>query len=318
MTLESRIAAMLLTAVCTGTASAQSYPTKPIRTLMTIAGTGAELMARMVAQGMSEGLGQQAFIEVQSAAGGMIANEAVMKAAPDGHTILLASAASQLLLARRLGADASKSLTPITRMVDAVLVVVSNPALPVNSVTELIAHIRKNPGKVFYSHSSVGGNHHLSGEQIRMLANIDFPHVPYKGGTQALMDTVSGQVQVNFAALSSVVSLLKAQKVRLLGINNSMRHPSVPDIPTITEQVPGYQPAPAWLAYFGPAGMPAPVLQRLGAEIRKNVERADVRAKADELGFVAVTSTSEELLESVKRDVALTNRIVEAAGVKFE
>lgn len=316
---RSRIlAAALACATCAGAVSAQSFPSKPVRTLMTISGTGAEFMARMVAQGMTEAFGQTVFIEVQSAAGGMIANETVMKAAPDGNTILLASAASQLALFRKLGADASRSLTPITKMVEAVLVVVSNPALPVNSVTELVAHIRKNPGKVFYSHSSTGGNHHLSGEQIRLLTGIDWPHVPYKGGTQALMDTIAGQVHVNFAALSSVVSHLKTQKVRLLGINNAKRHHLVPEMPTISEQVPGYQAAPAWLAYFAPPNLPPPVLQRLGAEIRRNLERVDVRAKADELGFVAVTSTPEELQDSVRRDVALTSRIVAAAGIKFE
>ena len=315
----SRLMAVLIGAsVCLNGLYAQTYPAKPVRTLMTISGTGAELMARMVAQGMTESFGQAVFIEVQSAAGGMIANDAVMRAAPDGHTILLASAASQLQWYRSDRADAARSFAPITKMVEAILVVVSNPSLPVNSVTEMVAYARRNPGKVVYSSSSIGGNHHLSGEQIGMLTGIKWLHVPYKGGTQALMDTISGQVQVNFAALSSVVSHLKTQKVRLLGVNNARRYHLVADTPTITEQVPGYQPAPAWLAYFGPPNLPATLVQRLGTEIRKNLERPDMRAKAEEIGFVVVTSSAEELGEGVRRDVALTNRIIEAAGIKFE
>lgn len=316
----SRIAGIVIAIValaCAGAVHAQPYPSKPIRTLLTISG-GADIIARLVAQSLSDSLGQPMVVEVQSGAGGMIAADMVMRAAPDGHTLLLSSAATQIQLARKARIDVSKSFTPITKMAETILVVVSNPSLPVSSLNELVAYARRNPGKLFFSTSSTGGVHHLSGEEIRMLTGIDWVHVPYKGGVQALMDTITGQVHVNFAALSTTVPHIKTQKVRILGVNNSQRYRVIPDVPTISEQIPGYRAPPAWLAYFGPAGLPASIASRLHAEIIRTMRRPEIQAKAEEIGFVVVTSSPEELVEGLKRDLALVNRIIESAGIKLE
>jgi tripartite-type tricarboxylate transporter receptor subunit TctC len=316
----TRIAGRILGALALAGACAchaQSYPFKPIRTLLTISG-GADIVARLVAQSLSESLGQPMVVEVQSGAGGTIAADVVMRAAPDGHTLLLSSAATQLQLSRNPRIDVARDFTAIAKAVETVLVVVANAALPASSLSELIDLARRSPGKLFFSTSSTGGIHHLSGEQIRLLTGIEWVHVPYKGGTQALMDTITGQVHVNFAALSTAVAHAKSRKVRILGVNNAQRYHVIPDVPTVSEQVPGYQPPPAWLAYFGPAGVPMPVVSRLNAEIIRSMKVPEIRAKAEEIGFVVATGSPAELAESVRRDIALVKRIIDTAGIKLE
>ena len=309
-----RLAALALALLCME-AAAQAFPSKPIRTLLTISG-GADIVARLVAEGMSQSLGQPVVVETQSAAGGLVAAGMVMRAAPDGHMLLLSSSATQQQLWRDPKFD-EQSLTPVTKAVDAILVMVANPSMPA-TLKGLVEHARRNPGKVTYSSSSTGGIHHLSGEAVRLLTGIDWLHVPYKGGTQALTDTIAGQVDVNFGALSTALPHVKSGKLRLLAINNARRYPVVPAVPTIAEELPGYQAPPSWLAYFGPGGMPPAIVKRLHGEITRILHRPDVRAKAEDVGFVVVTTTPEELAEGVKRDVALVNRIIEQAGIRLE
>ena len=198
------------------------------------------------------------------------------------------------------------------------LLVVSNPSLPVNSIKQLIEYAKRNPGKVSYGTSGIGTAHHLSAELIRSLTGIEWVHVPYKGGPPVLTDLMTGRIQLGFSILATATPLVSTGKIKILGVNNDQRYPVIPDIPTVTEQLPGYQAAPGWAAYFGPAGLPRPIVQRLNAEIVKAAKGPDVRGKAQDVGLVMGTSAPEEMTQIIRRDIATTTRMVQAAGIKPE
>src|SRR5713226_292591 len=301
-------------------AFAQVYPVRPIRSIMTVAG-GADIVARLVAQGLTEALGQPVVVESQAGAGGAIGAETVARAAPDGHTIMLASASTVVMnrfLSKSARLDPLRDFMPITKAFDTVALVVTSPSLPVDSVRELIEYARRNPGKLSFGTSGVGTTHHLSGEAIRLLAGIDWIHVPYKGGPPVLTDLVGGQIPVGFTILATAAPFIKSGKVKVLAVNGARRYPVIPDVPTVGEQLPGYEAPSTWGGYFGPAGMPQPVAKRLHDEIVKVLSRHEVRSKAEDIGFVIDPSSPEELTETIRRDIAYTSRIVKAIGIQPE
>ena len=183
---------------------------------------------------------------------------------------------------------------------------------------ELIEYARRNPGKLSFGTSGVGTTHHLSGEAIRLLAVIDWIHVPYKGGPPVLTDLVGGQIQVGFTILATAAPFIKSGKVKVLAVNGARRYPVIPEVPTVGEQLPGYEAPSTWGGYFGPAGMPPAIVARLHDEIVKVLSRPEVRSKAEDIGFVIDTSTPEELTETIRRDIAHTSRIVKAIGIRPE
>jgi tripartite-type tricarboxylate transporter receptor subunit TctC len=299
---------------------AQAYPSKPIRIIMAVGG-GAEVVTRLTAQKMSEDFGQPVLVEIQAGAAGAIGADLVARAAPDGYTLLLAGASSQIMrpfLAKNTPYDPIKSFTPIIRVAEAVMCVMANPSLPMNSLKELVDYAKRNPGKISYASSGIGTNHHLSAELVKQVAGIDMVHVPYKGGADVLTGLVSGQVPVAFGILATAASQVKSGKIKILAINNAKRYSAMPDIPTVSEQVPGYEPAPGWMGYLGPAGLARPVLGRLHTELVKVLAQPDIRAKAEDIGFTIETGTSEEFAAAIKRDLAIVGKIVKAAGIQPE
>src|SRR5712691_6971697 len=296
------------------------YPTRPIRSIMTVAG-GADIVARLVAQGLTEALGQPVVVESQAGAGGAIGAETVARAAPDGHTIMLASASTVVMnrfLSKSARLDPLRDFMPITKAFETVALVVTSPSLPVDSVQELIEYARRNPGKLSFGTSGVGTTHHLSGESIRLIAGIDWVHVPYKGGPPVLTDLLSGQIQVGFSILATAAPFVSSGKIKLLAINGAKRFHVIPNVPTVGERLPGYEAPSTWGGYFGPAGMPPAIVARLHDEIVKVLSRPEVRSKAEDIGFVIDTSTPEELTETIRRDIAHTSRIVKAIGIRPE
>jgi tripartite-type tricarboxylate transporter receptor subunit TctC len=308
----------LFLAVASANAFAQAWPSKPIRTILSFAG-GADIIARIVAQHLQEALGQPVVVEAMSGAGGAVGAQYVARAAPDGYTIFLSTSSTQVMnqfLSKNTGYDPIKDFTPIARTSETVLMVVANQNLPVSTIKELIEYAKKNPGKLSYGTSGVGTTHHLSGEQIALLTGIDWVHVPYKGGPPVVTDTMTGQVQVGFTILATVATFLP--KLKLLGINNEQRFAGMPNVPTITEQLPGYEPPPVWVGYFGPAGLPQPIVQRLHGEITKTMSAPDVQAKLTPLGLVARPGPPEELTRLIKRDLANVGKLVKQVGIKPE
>ena len=300
--------------------AADVYPARPIRSIMTVAG-GADIIARLVAQGLTGALGQPVVVEIQSGAGGAIGAEAVARAAPDGYTIMLASASTLVMnrfLSKSARLDTLKDFTPITKAFETVAVVVASPSLPAGSMRELIEYAKRHPGKVSYGTSGVGTTHHLSGESIRLLTGIDWVHVPYKGGPPVITDLVGGEIQVGFSILATAAPFIASGKVRLLAVNGAKRYHVIPDVPTVSEDLPGYEPPPTWGGYFGPAGMPQDIVNRLHDEIVRVLSSPQVRARAEGIGFPIATSTPGELSATIRRDIEHTAKIVKAIGIKPE
>jgi tripartite-type tricarboxylate transporter receptor subunit TctC len=214
--------------------------------------------------------------------------------------------------------DPLKDFTPITKAFETIALVVTGPSLPVGSIKELIEYARRNPGKLSFGTSGIGTTHHLSGEAIRILTGIDWVHVPYKGGPPVLADLVSGEIQVGFTVLATAASFANSGKIRILAVNGAKRYRVIPEVPTVAEQLPGYEAPPTWGGYFGPFGMPEAILQRLHDEIVKVLNQPEVRAKAEAIGFPVDTSTPEELAATIRRDIEVTGRIVKAVGIQPE
>lgn len=321
MSLRAAVSMGLALAAWVDLAAGQpAYPARPIRSIITVAG-GADIIARLVAQGVAGSLGQPVVVETQSGAGGAIGAEAVARAAPDGYTIMLTSASALVMnrfLSKSARVDPLKDFTPITKAFETIAVVVTTPAQPFASMRELIAYAKRSPGKLSYGTSGVGTTHHLSGESIHLLTGIDWVHVPYKGGPPVLTDLVGGQIQVGFSVLATAAPFVASGKVKLLAVNGTKRYHVIPDVPTISEELPGYEPPPTWAGYFGPAGMPPAVVSRLHDEIVRVLESPAVRAKAEEIGFPIATSTPEELNATIRRDVEYTAGIVKAVGIRPE
>jgi tripartite-type tricarboxylate transporter receptor subunit TctC len=313
-------AAAAASVITASAAFGQTYPVKPIRVIMTV-GSGADLVARVVAQRMSETLGQPVLVEIQSGAGGAVGADVVARAAPDGHTILLGAAGSQIMhvfLAKTTSYDPVKDFTPISQVASAVTGVMAHPSFPGNSVKEMIDYARRNPGKISYGSSGVGTTGHLSAELLKMLTGINMVHIPYKSGSQSVTDLIGGQIPISIISLSPVIPHLKTGKVKILGMNTSKRFRVLPVIPTVGEQVPGYEPPPAWMGYFGPAGLPQPIVRRLNEEIVKAVNSEEVRAKFEAIGFMVLTSTPEEFAATIRSNLETMAKVVKAAGIQPE
>jgi tripartite-type tricarboxylate transporter receptor subunit TctC len=303
-----------------GAAHAQSYPTRPIRSIMTVAG-GADIVARLVAQGLTRALGQPVVVETQSGAGGAIGAESVARAAPDGYTIMLTSASALVMnrfLSKSARLDPLRDFTPITKAFETVALVVASPALPVGSMRDLVEYAKSHPGRLSYGTSGIGTTHHLSGESIRLLTGIDWVHVPYKGGPPVITDLIGGEIQVGFSILATAAPFIASGKIKILAVNGAERYHVIRDVPTVTEQLPGYEPPSTWGGYFGPAGMPQAIVVRLHDEIARILNSPEVRAQAEDIGFPVATSTPEELTATIRRDIEYTAKIVTAVGIRPE
>ncbi len=301
-------------------AQAQGYPARPIRSIMTVAG-GADIVARLVAQGLTGALGQPVVVETQSGAGGAIGADAVARAAPDGYTIMLTSASALVMnrfLSKSARLDPLMDFTPITKAFETVALVVTSPALQVGSMRDLVEYAKRHPGKLSYGTSGIGTTHHLSGESIRLLTGIDWVHVPYKGGPPVITDLIAGEIQVGFSILATAAPFIASGRIKILAVNGAKRYHVIRDVPTVTEQLPGYEPPSTWGGYFGPAKMPRTIVARLHDEIVRILNSPEVRAKAEDIGFPVATSTPEELNATILRDIEYTAGIVKAIGIRPE
>ncbi|OGA01950.1 MAG: hypothetical protein A3H35_04065 [Betaproteobacteria bacterium RIFCSPLOWO2_02_FULL_62_17] len=298
----------------------QSYPVKPLKSLVT-AGGPAEIIARMIAQKMSESLGQPVVVEPGAAAGGSIAAAAVARAAPDGYTIMYAVPTPlvyRMFLARNVPYDPIRDFTPLANLGHAALVVAVPASSPFKNVNDAIAYARANPGKLSYGTSGVGSAHHLSAELLAILAGLKMVHVPYKDSVQVVTETIAERIPLLFTVYGASAQSVAAGKLRFLGMNMPKRYPAAPDVATITEQVPGYEAPPGWSAYFGPANMPAPLAQRLNAEVTKALLHPDVAPKMQGLGILIETSTPAELGALLKRSLDYAGKTIKAADIEPE
>ena len=321
VSLLSRFGLGLTAATLSSLAFAQAFPAKPIRMITEFgAGSGGDIILRVVTTVMAETLGQPIVVENRSGAGGVVAAEAVVRAAPDGYT--LGTYSPNALVTRRVLAkggspiDVLKDLTPITALGDAVMLVFVQPNGPIKSLKELIDSARANPGKLSYGSSGFGSIHHLAQEQVAMITGANMLHIPYKTGTEAVTALVSGQIPVTYAILGSIGPHLRAGKVVALARVGSTRLESMPQVPALTEIAPGFEPPPGWEGMFGPAGLPQPILRRLNTDAVKALGLPQSKVKLNELGFDIIANTPEEFTALIRSQIELVSRIAKSAKIQ--
>ena len=302
-------------------ATAQGFPSKPIRMIVPFPPGGVDTTGRLLAQKMTENLGQAVVLENRGGANGMIGSSEVARAAPDGYTMLMTTPSTHItavFLSKNVPFDPVKDFTPICMAVEPVTVLVVNSGVKVTSLRALVDLARASPGKMSYASSGIGSAFHLMGELFKTTANLDILHVPYKGTGPMLSDVVAGRIDMAFVALNSALVQEKSGKLKILAVAEGTRYARMPDLPSASEIVPGFEKPPSWFGFFGPAAMPKPVVDRLNAEIIKAVNAPDVRAKLDEGGFAIHNSTPEQFAAAMKKGFEQYGNAVRIAGVKPE
>jgi tripartite-type tricarboxylate transporter receptor subunit TctC len=303
-------------------ASAFAQGQRPLKIVVPFPpGNGTDILARLMAPKMTASMHQAVIVENRGGANGMIGAEAVAHAAPDGTTILFTSPSTHvtaLFLSKNLPYDPAKDFTPITAAVEPVTVMTVNPSLPVNSVKELIAYAKANPGKLNYSSPGVGAVFHMSGELFKLGAGVDIVHVPYKGAAPALAGVIAGEVSIGFNSLASVLPHMRSGKVKVLAVLEAKRYPRLPDVPSIGEALPGFEKPASWFGLFGPAGLPPGVLARLHDGLVGALKEPDVHKKIDELAMTVIANTPEEFSVMIKNGIDQYGRLIKAAGIQPE
>jgi tripartite-type tricarboxylate transporter receptor subunit TctC len=307
-------------ALATG-AFAQTYPSKPIKLIVTYPpGGGADLMARLVSPKMAEALGQPVVVENKAGAGGQIGAAEVARANPDGYTILLDAAnhAVNPSLYAALPYDPAKAFQPISLLVRFPNVLVVNPQFAAKDVKELIAMAKAKPGSVAFASSGSGSAQHLAGELFRQRAGVDMTHIPYKGGGPALNDVIGGQVPIFFGNMASSLPHVKAGKLRALAITGSKRSDALPDVPTMVEAgLPDYE-VYEWNAIFAPAGTPAPIVAKLAEAIAKALHAPDVRERVASLGGEIAALSPHDTTRFVSEQTEIWGKVIRTARIKPE
>ncbi len=303
-------------------AQAQTYPDRPIKLVVPYApGGSTDLLGRTVAAKMGESMGQTIIVENRGGGGGMIGSELVARAAPDGYTFLVGTGATHGIVkftSKALNYDPVKDFTALTEAVEVPIVLAVHSSVPANNAMEFVEYVKKNPGKISFGSSGTGSPHHLAGELLKQITGIDMVHVPYKGAGPSMQDLVGGQIPAVFTTLSTAIPQMRGGKIKVLGLVESRRQPSVPDVPTIGESVPGYAMPRSWLGFFGPAGMPAPIVKRLNAELLKALHAPDTRAKLESAGMPVIGTSAEEFAIVVRDDIEMYRKIATSAGIKPE
>lgn len=300
-------------------AFSQAYPAKPLRMVVGFPpGGGNDIVARIIASRMQEGLGQPVVVENRPGNSGVIGAELVAKAAPDGYTLYLGSTGNSIApsIQARLPYDPVNGLAPVSMVGAAPSVIVVNSEVPARSIAELIAHAKSRPGKMTYASSGNGTTLHLGGELLKSMAGIDLVHVPYKGNAQALADVLGGQVDMIISALPPALPLARTGKVRIIAATTRERIRSLPDLATVAEQgIAGYEIF-TWYGVFATGGSPEAAIERLGAEIRSAVADPKVREQLDKQGVDAASSTPAEFRAFYLREIEKWGRAVKLAGIK--
>ena len=298
---------------------AQSYPARPVKIIVgQAAGSGSDTFARLIGQFLSERLGQQFVIENRPGAAGNIATEAVVRAPPDGYTLLLVNSANAVnaTLYDKLNFDFIRDIAPIRGIGSFAFVMEVNPSVPTKTLPEFIAHAKANPGKINMASAGSGSTSHVSGELFKMMAGVDMVHVPYRGSTPALTDLLGGQVQIMFDATPSSLPHIRAGKLRPLAVTTATRLDILPDIPTIGDFVPGYE-ASAWLGFGAPRNTPAAVVDRLNKEINLALSDSAIKTRLVDLGGLALPPSSPaEFGKLIADDTEKWAKVIRGANIK--
>jgi tripartite-type tricarboxylate transporter receptor subunit TctC len=299
---------------------AQSYPSRPVRLIVGLAaGGGQDIVARLMGQWLSERLGRQFIIENRPGASGNLALEAVANAPPDGYTLALLGVnnAINASLYNKPGFEFLRDIAPVAAVMRVPLVMVVNPSFPATTVPEFIAYGKANPGKINMGSGGIGTSIHVSGELFKMMTEIEMLHVPYRGGALALNDLIGGQLQVMFDTMPESIGFIRAGTLRALAVTTAERSPVLPDVPRVSDFVPGYD-ASAWYGIGAPRNTPAEIIDTLNREINAGLADPKIKARLVDLGGTVSAGSPAAFGKFIADDAEKWAKVVEFAGVKAQ
>jgi tripartite-type tricarboxylate transporter receptor subunit TctC len=318
--LSRMIKTVVLLLALSSVVCADDYPNRPVRLIIPFPPGGSnDVVGRMVAHQLSIILGQTVFVDNRGGAGGTIGTEAAVNAAPDGYTLLVVSIAHAVNPSLyKLNYDPIKSFTPIAIFATGPNVLAINPTLPVTSVKELVALAKQKPGELNYASAGVGSFQHLGAELFKLQAGVDIVHVPYKGGGPAMTDVISGHVKIMFSSLIQTTPFIQSGQLKALGTGGAKRSPVLPDVPTIAEAgVEGYV-ADNWWGLAAPAGLPAPMVEKLYAATQAALKAPDLQAQFAREGAATVEMSTATFGEYIKNEIAKWARVVKEGNIRAQ
>jgi tripartite-type tricarboxylate transporter receptor subunit TctC len=299
---------------------AQTYPSRPVRWIVGFTpGGGNDIVARLMGQWLSERLGQPVVIENRPGAATNIATEAVVRAPPDGYTLLFVAATSAInaTLYEKLNFNFIRDIAPVAGIVSLPDVMVVNPLVPAKTVPEFIAYAKSNPGKVNMASPGVGTSVHLSGELFKMMTGVDMLHVPYRGAGPALTDLLGGQVQVMFGTMPSSIEYIRTGRLRALAVTTATRSQALPEVPTVGEFVPGYEVS-TWYGVGAPIGSPAEVIDKINKEINAGLADPQLNARLGDLGGTALPGSPADFGKLIADETEKWAKVIKSVGIKAE
>jgi tripartite-type tricarboxylate transporter receptor subunit TctC len=301
-------------------ATAQAWPSRPLRLVVGFpAGGTTDIAARLIGQWLSDRLGQPVVIENRPGAGANLAAETVVRAPPDGYTLLAATSSNVIntTFYQKLSFNFVRDIAMVAGVTRSPLVLEVHPSLPVKSVPELIAHAKANPGKIALASFGTGTTSHVAGELFKMTAGVDLFHVPYRGSAPLVTDLLSGLVQAAFDNLPASIEHIRAGKLRALAVGTAERSPALPDVPTVAEFLPGFE-ASAWVAVAAPKATPAEIVERLNREINAGLADPKIKARLAELGGTVFVGTPADFDRLVAEQTEKWGKVIRAANIKAE
>jgi tripartite-type tricarboxylate transporter receptor subunit TctC len=301
-------------------ANAQTYPTRPVRIIVGFpAGGPNDFHARLMGQWLSDRLGQQFVVENRPGAGGNTGTEAVVRAPPDGYTLLLASSpdAINATLYDNLTFNFLRDIVPVGGIIRNRLVVEVNPSFSVQTIPELIAYAKANPGKINMASAGNGSPQHVAGELFKMMTGLSMTHVPYRGEAPALTDLIGGQVQVMFGTVTASLPHIRASELRALAVTSTTRSEALPDLPTVNDFVPGYEVS-TWAGIGAPRGTPPDIIERLNREINAGLESAGIKARYADQGATTFAGSAAEFGKFMAEDTEKWAKVIRAANIRIE
>jgi len=311
--------ALLAASACT--AVAQSYPLKAVRVIVPYSPGGPlDDVMRVVGNRLTEMWGQSVLVDNRTGAGGSIGADYVAKSAPDGYTLLLGNAGPITInpgLQKKLPYDAQRDFAPVTQLTASPMVLVVHPSMPVKTVPDLVRVAKAKPGQLIYASAGIGNLQHLGMEALQTMAGIRMNHVPYKGAPPALIDVMSGQVQLMFANIVGVLQHIRSGKVRAIAVSSVKRAVTLPDVPSVADTYPEFD-ATGWTGVFAPAGTPKEVIAKLHTDITSVLSRPDIRERFTDQGAEVVAGSPEQMAAFVRRESALYAKIIQSSGIRVD
>jgi len=312
---------LLLCALASGAASAQQYPSRPVRIIVPQSpGASTDITARLVAQGLNEAFKQPVIVDNRPGSSGIAGTELVARAAPDGYTLMVVASSFSInpALARKLPYDSIRDFTTVTQLSKFPNMLAAHPSTPVKTLQDVIALAKAKPGQVTYASAGVATGTHMTAELLRYMTKIDLLHVPYKGGGPAMTAAMGGQTQLLVATSVGLLPHVRAGKLRAIAVTSAKRSAAAPEIPTFAESgVPGYEHEP-WNGMFGPAGIPKAILARVNADVVRVLNSPEARKALEGDGADVVGNTPEQFGVVLKAEIAKWTRVAKAAGIKAE